>query len=125
MTNEQALSPVQKLRDHVAHLEAENRRLRGQHVPSEAAVALQRENAELRRRLAGETPRASGRAGGEYLTLPEVAQTLNVSTYEILRDLRDSLPMALDDKGNTVIAKRDLDAFLLARAQGRPTRRFL
>lgn len=125
MTDEGSLTPVQKLRCHVAHLEAENRRLRGQEVPSAAAVSLRRENDDLRRRLASETPQASGMAGGQYLTLPEVAQRLNVSTYEVLRGLRDSLPMSVDAEGRTVVAEADLDAHLLARAEGRPTQRFL
>jgi hypothetical protein len=125
MTTQQTPPALQKLRSHVARLEEENRRLRGQEVPSAAAVALQTENADLRRQLAAESPRAAGPAGAEYLTLPEVAQVLNVSTYELLRNLRDSLPMGVDDNGNTVVARRDVDAYLLARAQGRPTQRFL
>jgi len=125
MTNQPELTPVQRLRAYVAHLEEENRRLRGQRVPSVAAVALQRENAELRRRLASSTPKAVPAAGEEHLTLPEVAQILNASTYEILRDLRDSLPMAVDENGNTVVAKKDVDAYVLAKAQGRSTKRFL
>ena len=123
MTDDAAATPLDKLRRYVADLEAENHRLRGLRVPSEAAVVLQRDNADLRRQLARRAPRAS--RSDEYLTLPEVAQMLNISTYEILRDLRDSLPMARDDSGQTVIARRDVDAFLLARAEGRPTRRFL
>jgi len=125
MTDQQTPTPVEKLRSHVAGLEEENRRLRGLHVPSAAAVALERENADLRRQLAADTPRPAATAHGEYLTLPQVAQTIHVSTYQILRDLRDSLPMGVDAQGKTVVARRDVDAFLLARAQGRCTRRFL
>jgi hypothetical protein len=125
MTDQETPTPIAKLQSHVAALEEENRRLRGQHVPSAAAVALQRENTDLRRQLAADTPRPAGAAFGEYLTLPQVAQTIHVSTYQILRDLRDSLPMAVDAQGNTVVARRDVHAFLLAQAQGRSTRRFL
>ena len=125
MTAEENLTPVQKLRAHVAHLEGENRRLRGLQGPSAAAVALQRDNADLRRKLDSATPRAAHSRGQEYLTLPQVAQVLNVSTYEVMRNLRDSLPMAVDAEGNTVVARKDVDAYLLACEQGRPTRRFL
>lgn len=125
MTDQETPMPIEKLRSQVAGLEEDNRRLRGLHVPSAAAVALQRENDDLRRQLAADTPRPAGAAHGEYLTLPQVAQTIHVSTYQILRDLRDSLPMGVDAQGNTVVARRDVDAFLLARAQGRCTRRFL
>ncbi len=113
------------LRRHVDELEAENRRLRGLPVPSEAAVGLQRENLALRRRLAERAPHSAGRPDGEYLTVPRVAQELSISTHAVLRDLRDSLPTAVDAEGNTVIARKDLDAFLIARAGGRSTRRFL
>jgi hypothetical protein len=125
MSSEAELTPLQKLRSYVAHLEEENLRLRGQAVPSEAAVALQRENARLRRRIAADMPRAAPSHGRQHLTLPEVAQMLNLSTYEVLRNLRDSLPMGVDDQGNTVVAREDVDAYLLARAQGRSTQRFL
>jgi hypothetical protein len=54
-----------------------------------------------------------------------VAQVLNLSTYEVLRNLRDSLPMSVDDQGRPVVARQDVDAYLLARAQGRSTQRFL
>ncbi len=125
MSSEAELTPLQKLKSYVAHLEEENLRLRGQAVPSEAAVALQRENARLRRGIAAGMPRAAPSHGRQHLTLPEVAQMLNLSTYEILRNLRDSLPMGVDDQGNTVVAREDVDAYLLARAQGRSTQRFL
>jgi len=125
MTGESTTAPTDKLRSYVAQLEEENRRLRGQGVPSAAAVALQRENAHLRRQIAADMPRASTSSGKEYLTLPEVAQVLNLSTYELLRNLRDSLPMSSDDQGKTVVAREDVDAYLLAHAQGRSTRRFL
>jgi hypothetical protein len=125
MSSEAGPTPLQKLRSYVAHLEKENRRLRGQAVPSEAAVVLQRENDHLRREIAAGMPRASSPAGRDRLTLPEVAQMLNLSTYEVLRNLRDSLPMGVDDRGNTVVAREDVDAYLLARAQGRSTQRFL
>jgi len=125
MSSEAELTPLQKLRSYVAHLEEENLRLRGKAVPSEAAVALQRDNDRLRRQIADDMPRASSSPGREHLTLPEVAQMLNLSTYEVLRNLRDSLPMSVDDQGNPVVARRDVDAYLLARAQGRSTRRFL
>ena len=124
-TNNQQAGPVGKLRAYVAHLEEENLRLRGRQVPSATAAALQRDNADLRRQLADETPRSAGPAAGQYLTLPEVAQMLNLSTYEVLRDLRDSLPTGVDPQGNTVVARADVDAVLLARAQGRSPRRFL
>ncbi|MGB2820053.1 MAG: hypothetical protein WBF17_03670 [Phycisphaerae bacterium] len=125
MSSEARPTPLQKLRSYVAHLEQENRRLRGQAVPSEAAVVLQRENDHLRREIAAGMPRASSPAGRDRLTLPEVAQMLNLSTYEVLRNLRDSLPMGVDDRGNTVVAREDVDAYLLARSQGRSTQRFL
>ena len=124
-TNNQQAGPVGKLRAYVAHLEEENLRLRGRQVPSATATALQCENADLRKRLAEETPRSAGPAAGRYLTLPEVAQMLDLSTYEVLRDLRDSLPMGVDAQGHTVVARADVDAVLLARAQGRSPRRFL
>jgi len=124
-TVEQTPEPIRKLRAYVGQLEEENLRLRGRQVPSASAVALQRENAALRRQLAERTPRPAGPAAGEHLTLPEAAQMLNVSTYEVLRDLRDSLPLGVDEQGNTVVARADVDAFLLARAQRRSTRRFL
>ena len=117
--------PIEKLRSHVAGLEEENRRLRGQHVPSAAAVTLERQNADLRRQLAAATPSPAGPGPQDDLTLPQVAQILNVSTYQVLRDLRESLPMGLDAQGNVVVARRDVDAYLLAKAQGRCTRRFL
>jgi len=125
MTGPQQITPLQRLRAHVAHLEEDNRRLRGQQVPSAAAMALQRDNAELHRQLAAATPRAAGAGAAELLTLPEVAQALGVSTYEVLRDLRESLPMGSDAAGQPVVARADLDAYLLARAAGRPTSRFL
>ena len=50
---------------------------------------------------------------------------LNLSTWQVLRDLRESLPLSVDAEGQTVIARKDLDTYLLAKAQGRPTRRFL
>lgn len=120
-----APTPVDKLRTHVAGLEEENRRLRGLHVPSAAAVTLERQNADLRRELAAATPIPAGARPQDDLTLPQVAQMLNVSTYQVLRDLRESLPMGLDAQGNLVVARRDVDAYLLAKAQGRSTRRFL
>lgn len=125
MTNDGKLTPLQKLRAYVAHLEAENLQLRGQRVPSTAAVSLQRENVDLRRQLDARTAPAASAADEEYLTLPEVAQVLGVPTYEVLRNLRESLPTALDDDGNTVVSREDVDAYLLARRQGRPTERFL
>jgi len=125
MTDEPKLDPLRRLRAHVAHLEAENRRLRGQEVPSAAAVRLREENGHLRRRLASLSGSAGRRDGGEHLTVQEVAQTLDMSTCEVLRTLRDSLPMGVDERGRTVVARRDLDAYLLAASQGRPTQRFL
>lgn len=125
MTSDEKLTPVQKLRSYVAHLEQENRRLSGKDVPSAAEVALRQENAQIRRQLAAETPASAGPEHRQYLTLPEVAQVLNVSTYEVLRNLRESLPMGVDSKGKPVVARKDLEGFLLARGQGRSTQRFL
>ena len=125
MTQEARQMPLRKLQSYVAHLQEENRLLRGQAVPSAAAVDLQQKNARLRRQIATEMPRTSSPSGREHLTLPEVAEILNLSTYEVLRNLRDSLPMGVDDAGNTVVSREDVDAYLLARAQGRSTRRFL
>jgi len=125
MTQEAKQTPLRQLRAYVAQLEQESRLLRGEAVPSATAVDLQRENARLRRQIAQEMPRASSPSTGQYLTLPEVAEILDLSTYEVLRGLRDSLPMGVDDAGNTVVSREDVDAFVLARAQGRSTRRFL
>ena len=115
---------IHRLRRYVADLEAENALLRGSQVPSASAVALQAENAELRRQLAA-APVTSGPGPGEYLTVPQAAQALNLSTWQILRDLRESLPLSVDAGGQTVISRKDVDTYLLAKAQGRPTRRFL
>ena len=125
MTENEQPESIQRLRRYVADLEAKNALLRGGRVPSASAVALKTENDELRRQLADASPSASGGAAGENLTVPQVAQALNLSTWQILRDLRESLPLSVDAQGRTVISRKDLDAYLLAKAQGRPTRRFL
>jgi len=122
--NEQPES-TQHLRRYVADLEAENTLLRGGRVPSASAVALKTENDDLRRQMADTSPGASGGAAGESLTVPQAAQALNLSTWQVLRDLRESLPLSVDTQGQTVISRKDLDAYLLAKAQGRPTKRFL
>ncbi len=125
MTENDQTENIQRLRRYVADLDAENAVLRGGQVPSTSAVALKAENAELRRQLATDMPTASGGSPGEHLTVPQVAQALNLSTWQVLRELRESLPLSVDVKGRTVISRRDLDAYLLAKAQHRPTRRFL
>lgn len=125
MTENDQTENIQRLRRYVADLEAENAVLCGSQVPSASAVALKAENAELRRQLVAAVPVASGGSPGEHLTVPQVAQALNLSTWQVLRDLRESLPLSLDAKGQTVISRKDLDTYLLAKAQGRPTRRFL
>ena len=125
MTSQEKLTPLQSLRAHVADLEEQNCRLRGQEAPSEAAVALRRENTELRRQIAAATPRSTRSSDEDLLTLPQVARALGLSTYEVLRHLRDSLPMSVDGDGKAVVARRDVDAYLVARHEGRPTQRFL
>ena len=125
MTSQEKLTPLQSLRAHVADLEEQNCRLRGQEAPSEAAVALRRENTELRRQNAAATPRSTRSSDEDLLTLPQVARALGLSTYEVLRHLRDSLPMSVDGDGKAVVARRDVDAYLVARHEGRPTQRFL
>jgi hypothetical protein len=125
MTENDQTENIQRLRRYVADLEAENAVLRGGQVPSASAVTLKAENAELRRQLAAAVPVASGGSPGEHLTVPQVAQALNLSTWQVLRELRESLPLSVDAKGQTVISRKDLDTYLLAKAQGRPTRRFL
>jgi len=117
MTENEQSENIQRLRRYVADLEAENALLRGAPVPSASAVALKTDNADLRRQLA-ESP-------GENLTVPQAARALNVSTWQVLRDLRESLPLSVDPQGRSVISRKDLDAYLLAKAQGRPTKRFL
>jgi hypothetical protein len=125
MTENDQIENIRRLRRYVADLEAENAVLRGGQVPSASAMTLKAENAELRRQLAAAAPVASGGSPGEYLTVPQAAQALNLSTWQVLRDLRESLPLSVDAKGQTVISRKDLDTYLLAKAQGRPTRRFL
>ena len=125
MNERNSTQPLEDLRRRVARLEEDNRRLRGRGVPSRAAVELARSNAQLRRCIAAEMPRPAGRGGRDYLTIQQAAQELNVPTVRLLRDLRDSLPLAADAEGKLVVARRDLDALLLARAEGRSTRRFL
>jgi len=125
MTENDQTENIQRLRRYVADLEAENAVLRGWQVPSASAVAIKAENAELRRQLAAAAPVASGGCPGEHLTVPQAAQALNLSTWQVLRELRESLPLSVDAKGRTVISRKDLDAYLLAKAQHRPTRRFL
>ena len=125
MTENDQTENIHRLRRYVADLEAENAVLRGGQVPSASAVAIKAENAELRRQLAAAMPAASGGSPGEHLTVPQVAQTLNISTWQVLRELRESLPLSVDANGRTVISRKDLDAYFLAKAQGRPTRRFL
>ena len=122
--NEQSEN-IQRLRRYLADLEAENALLQGAPVPSASAVALRTDNDDLRRQLADSSPNSSGGAAGENLTVPQAAQALNVSTWQVLRDLRESLPLSVDAQGRSVISRKDLDAYLLAKAQGRPTRRFL
>ena len=125
MTENDQTENIRRLHRYVADLEAENAVLRGGQVPSASAMALKAENAELRRQLAAAAPTASGGSPGEHLTVPQAAQALNLSTWQVLRDLRESLPLSVDAKGQTVISRKDLDTYLLAKAQGRPTRRFL
>jgi hypothetical protein len=125
MTENDQTENIQRIRRYVGDLEAENTVLRGGQVPSASAVAIKAENAELRRQLAAAVPIASGGSAGEHLTVPQVAQALNLSTWQVLRDLRESLPLSVDAEGQTVISRKDLDTYLLAKAQHRPTRRFL
>lgn len=125
MTENEQSENIQRLRRYVADLEAENALLRGSPVPSASAVALKTDNDDLRRQLADSSPNSSGGSAGENLTVPQAAQALNVSTWQVLRDLRESLPLSVDAQGRSVISRKDLDAYLLAKAQGRPTRRFL
>ncbi len=125
MTENEQSENIQRLRRYLADLEAENALLRGAPVPSASAVALKTDNDDLRRQLADALPRASGGAAIENLTVPQAAQALNLSTWQVLRDLRESLPLSVDPQGRSVISRKDLDAYLLAKAQGRPTKRFL
>jgi len=125
MTENDQTENIHRLRRYVADLEAENAVLRGSQVPSASAVALKAENAELRRQLAAAMPSAAGGGPGESLTVPQVAQELNISRWQVLRELRESLPLSVDANGRTVISRKDLDAYILAKAQGRPTMRFL
>lgn len=105
-------SDIHRLRQYVADLEAENALLRGAGPCPETAPH-------------GATPPGDGRADGEYLTVEQAARELNVATWQVLRELRDSLPLSVDDAGRAVVACGDVDAFLSARAQGRATQRFL
>jgi len=127
MTENEQSENIQRLRRYVADLEAENALLRGAPVPSASAVAvaLKTDNDDLRRQLADASPNSPGATAGENLTVPQAAQALNVSTWQVLRDLRESLPLSVDPQGRSLISRKDLDAYLLAKAQGRPTRRFL
>ncbi len=125
MTENEQSENIQRLGRHVADLEAENALLRGSPVPSASAVALKTDNDDLRRQLADALPRASGGAAVENLTVPQAAQALNLSTWQVLRELRESLPLSVDAQGRSVISRKDLDAYLLAKAEGRPTRRFI
>jgi len=118
---------IQRLRQYVADLEAENSLLRGSAVPSASSVALRARNAELRHEIAALSASAGDeeQAGGERLTVEQTARELNVSSRQVLRELRESLPLSVDAAGRAVVAREDIDAYLLARAQGRPTKRFL
>jgi len=118
---------IPRLRRYVADLEAENALLKGAAVPSASAAELRARNAELRRSIA-EQAEASGQASGQdadHVSVQQAAAMLNVSTWQVLRELRESLPLSTDAGGRAVIARGDIDAYLRARAQGRCTRRFL
>jgi len=119
---------IRRLRRYVADLEAENALLRGSAVPSASAVELRAGNAELRRRImafGGEAERAEAANGAAYLTIEQAARELNVSAWQVLHELRQSLPLSVDAAGRAVVTRGDVDAYLLAKAEHRPTKRFL